>query len=545
MSGEEEEEEQYFTIDDLLADDDGQQVQAGGLIKSVREAAVQTTDAWSNHLKQAKSARTNRRRPGADEYRSATARKTAAETEASLRSEIVAAQARAERAEESSRTLRDELSARLRAVASEAGRQRARAKRAERMLAASRSGVPAGAAAVEPEPEPEPEPEMEPETRGPALDSQSKSLREACLVSAGRLQQVCSEVVEAAARWPTRSTDYGIDGAGAATPAPSGWKAIKLGQHAAAVATSATAALGAANGAHAHYEGALKESRRREAEHLARATAAEAEIKLQNAELESLRDHAATMQQSSREREATTTSADDGGGGGAHGALLALQAEVAMLSDALQGKVAENGELQEQAAELRASKAELSAEIAELTPGGGSGSGGQQTRAAREAAAAAAEQKAEQLSGELTKLQGTLREARDRVAALEAQLVQVQTEREKEREKEREAAKKQEEQRQKEKAAEAQKLTTQEEQTNAVATTASEAKATRLQELNAVLQEQLASRKKALEEAGAENEMLKTTIQMQEQEKRKNAAAAAGKSTGGGGGGGGGGKLTL
>ena len=97
MSGEEEEEEQYFTIDDLLADDDGQQVQAGGLIKSVREAAVQTTDAWSNHLKQAKSARTNRRRPGADEYRSATARKTAAETEASLRSEIVAAQARAER----------------------------------------------------------------------------------------------------------------------------------------------------------------------------------------------------------------------------------------------------------------------------------------------------------------------------------------------------------------------------------------------------------------------------------------------------------------
>jgi hypothetical protein len=542
MSGEEEEEEQYFTIDDLLADDDGQQVQAGGLIKSVREAAVQTTDAWSNHLKQAKAARTNRRRPGADEYRSATARKTAAETEASLRSEIVAAQARAERAEESSRTLRDELSARLRAVASEAGRQRARAKRAERMLAASRSGVPAGAAAVEPEPEPEPEPEMEPETRGPALDSQSKSLREACLVSAGRLQQVCSEVVEAAARWPTRSTDYGNDaaGAGAATPAPSGWKAIKLGQHAAAVATSATAALGAANSAHAHYEGALKESRRREAEHLARATAAEAEIKLQNAELESLRDHA-TMQQSSREREATTTSADDAGGAGAHGALLGLQAEVAMLSDALQGKVAENGELQEQAAELRASKAELSAEIAELTPGGGSGSGGQQTRAAREAAAAAAEQKAEQLSGELTKLQGTLREARDRVAALEAQLVKVQTEREKERE----AAKKQEEQRQKEKAAAAQKLTTQEEQTNAVATTASEAKATRLQELNAVLQEQLASRKKALEEAGAENEMLKTTIQMQEQEKWKNAAAAAGKSTGGGGGGGGGGKLTL
>ena len=61
----EQEEEQYLTIDDLLAEDDGQQLQSGGAIRSVREVAVQTTNPWSNHLRQARSARVNRHRSGA------------------------------------------------------------------------------------------------------------------------------------------------------------------------------------------------------------------------------------------------------------------------------------------------------------------------------------------------------------------------------------------------------------------------------------------------------------------------------------------------
>jgi hypothetical protein len=100
-----EEEEQYFTIDDLLAEDDAQQLQSGGAIRSVREAGVQTSNSWSNHLKQLHSSGANRRRP-ADLHRAA--RQTAAETEASLRAEILAAEARADRAEDSSRALRDE-----------------------------------------------------------------------------------------------------------------------------------------------------------------------------------------------------------------------------------------------------------------------------------------------------------------------------------------------------------------------------------------------------------------------------------------------------
>lgn len=475
---------------------------------------MQTSEPWSNHLKQVRSSRTNRQRTE-DLHR--VARKTAVETEASLRSEILAAQARADRAEDASRALRDELSARLEAAAAEAGRQRARAERAELELAAS-GAKPRPGMFTKPEPEPEPEPELAsapsgleaPIMRG--LDPQSQSLRKACLVSAGELQQACNAVIEAATNWPSHAMDRGVDATPkddrasdlGKTPAASGWKAIRLGQHAATVARSAAAAIEAANSAHKQHEAALKESRRREAEALSRMAAAEAEVKLQRNEIESL-------QESVRLLEHKDTPSDGDGGVVASRTSAALRNEVATLSDALQEKMQENTELLEQAADLRASKIELEEEILELRPGGCVAP----SRAARESAAtaavAAAEQKAADLGAEVTQLKRTLHDAEEASSQLQTDAKQAREERD------RAIAEKQEQEQQGQ-----QKLV--------AAAAGSETKVQQLQDETAQLREQLQAIKKEVDEAAAENEMLRTTIQRQEKEKRE-----AGKKTGGGG----------
>eukprot|EP01043_Picozoa_sp_COSAG02_P057428 COSAG02_NODE_6971_length_3258_cov_2.134853_1_plen_526_part_00 len=523
-----EEEEQYFTIDDLLAEDDGQQVQTGGAIRSVREAAVQTSEPWSNHLKQARSAKTNRQRT--DELHRA-ARKTAAETEASLRSEILAAQARADRAEDSSRALRDELSARLEAAAAEAGRQRVRAERAELELEIVASGADRRSGAstkrrVEPEPEPEPGPEQVNSPTGLEapmvcrLDPQSQFLREACLISAGKLQQACGAVLEAATNWPSHAMDRGSDTTPkdarasdlSKKPAASGWKAIRLGQHAETVARAAAAAIEAANAAHKQHETALKESRRREAEVLARTAAAEAEVKLQQSEIESLHESARLSGQRKE------TPRDGDAGAVASRTLIALRNEVAMLSDALQEKLQENTELLEQAADLRTSKTELEEEILELRPGGSVAPSRATRESAAAAAVAAAEQKATDLAAEVAQLKCTLREAEAAAARLQTDVKQAREE------KSRTLAEKQEQELLQQK-----KLV--------AAATGGEAKVQQLQDETVRLREQLQATKKEVEDAAAENEMLRTTIRRQEKEKRE-----AGKKAGGGGGSS---KLTL
>lgn len=376
--GEEEEEENYFTIDDLLNESgDGQQVQSGGTIKSVRDASVQTSSAWSNHLKMSDKA--NRK---AEVYRNATVKQSREETEASLRSEITSATTRAERAEEVSRMQRDELRAQLDAVAAEAGRHRARAERLERerQREGQREGGRAGSVAPAREPEPEPEPEEEsidnlayllnrgsdapepaPEPEKKLLDPASEALREASLVAAGQLQEACSNVVAAATSWPTAQHHRRTDGA-TASSAPGGWKAIRLGQHAATVADAATAALTAANDAHARFEAGLRsftghdndigslthysntqESRQREAAALSRAEAAETMVKSLEAEDGALRSEAAEAV-AARDRLAAERSNAEGVGDGG-GQVAELQAEIAMLSDALQAKSEEASEL--------------------------------------------------------------------------------------------------------------------------------------------------------------------------------------------------------